>query len=91
MAGYRLPSIPGGCEVRVRFCEEFRTARRGFDSRRLHTQKPGNPEGLLGFSLPSPPDTGSFVRPCPEEKHGERAQYGVWDTARPGLDSQDVT
>jgi hypothetical protein len=34
-AGYRLPSIPGGYEVRARFCWEFRTARRGFDSRRL--------------------------------------------------------
>ncbi len=33
-AGYLLPSIPGGCEVRARFCWEFRTARRGFDSRR---------------------------------------------------------
>jgi hypothetical protein len=31
---YRLPSIPGGYEVRARFCWEFRTARRGFDSRR---------------------------------------------------------
>jgi hypothetical protein len=35
-AGYRLPSIPGGYEVRARSCWGFRTARRGFDSRRLH-------------------------------------------------------
>jgi hypothetical protein len=33
-AGYRLPSIPGGYEVRARSCWGFRTARRGFDSRR---------------------------------------------------------
>jgi hypothetical protein len=36
--GYLLPTVPGGYEVRARFCWEFRTARRGFDSRRLHTQ-----------------------------------------------------
>ena len=48
-AGYRLSSIPGGYEVRARFCWEFRTARRGFDSRRLHLQKPSNLKGLLGF------------------------------------------
>ena len=35
-AGYRLPSIPGGYEVRARSCWGFRTARSGFDSRRLH-------------------------------------------------------
>jgi hypothetical protein len=40
-AGDRLPSIPGGYEVRARFCWEFRTARRGFDSRRLHSVSPG--------------------------------------------------
>jgi hypothetical protein len=34
-AGQRLQGIPGGYEVRARFCWEFRTARRGFDSRRL--------------------------------------------------------
>ena len=39
-AGYRLPSIPGGYEVRARFCWEFRTARRGFDSRRLQVEQP---------------------------------------------------
>ena len=39
-AGYLLPSIPGGYEVRARFCWEFRTARRGFDSRRFLSRLP---------------------------------------------------
>ena len=39
-AGCRFPSIPGGYEVRARFCWELRTARHGFDSRRLPFQKP---------------------------------------------------
>ena len=41
-AGCLLPTAPGGYEVRARFCWGFRTARRGFDSRRLHPQKPSN-------------------------------------------------
>ncbi len=34
------PSTAGGCEVRARFCWEFRTARRGFDSRHLLSRLP---------------------------------------------------
>jgi Neutral/alkaline non-lysosomal ceramidase, C-terminal len=42
-AGYRLSSIPSGYEVRARFCWEFRTARRGFDSRRLQFPADASP------------------------------------------------
>ena len=42
-AGYRLSSIPGGYEVRARFCWEFRTARRGFESRLRHSQSKHTP------------------------------------------------
>jgi hypothetical protein len=51
-AGYRFQVVPGGYEVRARFRWEFRTVRSGFDSRRLHPEKPGFPVRFLSSEAP---------------------------------------